>query len=856
MEEYIIYSVNDYKIKNFEEFLAKKSIEFSDIEDICEELENDKSYHFRITKKLNKKYMFFGDIDHYDNDMHSFIKILKSFLKEYYNLSVHTKDIMYTENNIKKGSYHYSIPKWNLSLSKLKEIHSNLLNINKGEFAKTNGEKVVDTTIYSDHWFRCPNQSKGGDFSGAKHIIKVGTMQDFIVDYIPENSINIDDVIFTAKQNNNIENNIENNVDIEKKNINNSKKQKIIENNEQKKQKKQNEQNDQNDQNGQNDQNDQNEQNDDKKELSINLIKKFINILSANYYNDYNDWMKVGMILKFSSKQYNFNFFELFDNFSKKSLKYKKDEVLKFWNGLKENRITITIGSLFDFAKKSNSTEYKKILKESYAVEKIEINEKYMCKKLKEIAGQYFFYLNKSLYSFNNKNHLWYKDSTETIKKYISDDLYDYLFGLLNDSIDDETYLKTQIREVKKYCLVGKWTEELLKTFRIRFLDENNDDIKFDLNPYLLGFNNGVYDLKQKVFRKYEFTDYITTRTGYNYNKSTEEERFVVYDLFNHIETEEDNRYLLWQILSSGIIGKCHEVFIIFDGRGGNGKSVTTRLMLEALGDYAYKGNVQTLCSKQKPGANPELANMNLKRYIIFSEPESTEKIHNSILKELTGNSRINARKLYENKCDVIIPATIVLECNDKINLKNDSTEGETRRIINYTYKSKFTKNKDEVNEEERIFLARDISDEFIQKHKLAFIDILIEKAIIFIDKDNEKFKITESVKKSTEKYISESYCFLTFLNEETEQTKKETDFISISELFSRFKSSDYYLNSSKEERRDKLSLKKMKEFFETNREISKNFKHLLDKIIDGKRIQAKNAIINYKFKIVECDDW
>ena len=107
-----------------------------------------------------------------------------------------------------------------------------------------------------------------------------------------------------------------------------------------------------------------------------------------------------------------------------------------------------------------------------------------------------------------------------------------------------------------------------------------------------------------------------------------------------------------------------------------------------------YKHYVQN----KKQGANPEMANMNLKRYIVFSEPEATEKIHNSIMKELTGNARINARKLYENKCDVIIPATIVLECNDKIILKNDSTDGEVRRIINYTYKSKFTKDVNEVN--------------------------------------------------------------------------------------------------------------------------------------------------------------
>jgi Megaviricetes DNA primase len=386
-------------------------------------------------------------------------------------------------------------------------------------------------------------------------------------------------------------------------------------------------------------------------------------------------------------------------------------------------------------------------------------------------------------------------------------------------------------------------------------LNDDTSHIKFDSNPYLLGFNNGVYDLKENIFRKYEFTDYITTRTGYSYNKSNEEERYAIYELFNHIETDEENRYLLWQILSSGLIGICYEKFIIFDGRGGNGKSVTTRFMLESLGDYAYKGNVQTLCSKQKQGANPEIANMNLKRYVIFAEPEATEKIHNSIMKELTGNARINARKLYDNKCDVIIPATIVLECNDKIVLKNDSTDGEERRIINYTYKSKFTKDPSEVNEQERIFLAKDVTDQFIQKYKSAFLDILIEKAFKFINEDHEKFKITESVKKSTEKYISESFCFLNFLNDDCEKTTKETDHISISDLYQRFRSSDYYLNSSKEERRDKLSLKKMKIFFELNKETRLLYKQNFDKIINGKRIQGSNVLVGYKYKYKNEED-
>jgi Primase C terminal 2 (PriCT-2) len=428
MQDFIIYSVKNYKINNFCEFIKKHSVEFDCIEDICDELEINKKYHFRVKK--NTTYIFFGDIDGYNKGIDSFILLLKDFLKKYYNLKFDKKDFMYTENDTKKGSYHYSIPKWNLSTEKLKEIHTKLLDIYKKEFTD-NGKKIIDTTIYSEHWFRCPNQSKGNDNDETMHIIKKGDLCDFIINYIPTKSVNIENIEFketkdkkiekVKKENINISSNFNKEINIENENIRDKK---VTD-----------------------------------KDKKIELIKKFIDILSANYYNDYNDWMKVGMILRYSSKQYNYNFYDIFNLFSKKSLKYKKDEVFKFWDGLKPDKITITIGSLYDFAKKSNSSEYKKILKDMYNNERIEITEKYICEKLKEIAGQYFFFLDGSLYSFNNKNHLWYKDSTETIKKYISDDLYDYLFGLLNDSIDDETYLKIQIKELKRYCLVNKWSE-------------------------------------------------------------------------------------------------------------------------------------------------------------------------------------------------------------------------------------------------------------------------------------------------------------------------------------------------------------------------------------------------------------
>jgi phage/plasmid-associated DNA primase len=581
---------------------------------------------------------------------------------------------------------------------------------------------------------------------------------------------------------------------------------------------------------------------------TVTLVHNFIDILVGEYFNEYDKWTKVAMILKYTGSKINYDFYDTLVDFSKKSIDYNEDSVNKYWNKLDSKKITITIGSLFEFAKKSNSSEYRRILQKINLFKNIEISEKFICEKIKEIAGPCFFYNDERLYSFDLKNNLWYVDSTETLKKFISDDLYDYIFALLNDCIDSGSYLDYQVKNLKKHCLKNKYLEELVKTFRTRFLNDNVE-INFDSNPFLLGFNNGVYDLKKKIFRNYLFDDYITTRTGYNYTPSKEVDRKYVNNLYEKIETDEKNRDLLWKILASGAIGVCYQKFVIFSGNGGNGKSLTTKFMLEVLGNYAYKGNINTLCSKQKTGANPEMANMHMKRYVVFSEPESTDKILNSILKDLSGGTKINARKLYENNCNLSILATFVVECNDIIMLKNDSTDGEIRRIISYCFGSKFTFDENEVNESQRIFLATQMDEGFVLKYRDAFLDILIEKAYSFINDDEQQFKITESIKIDTERYISSSYQFLNFLNDVAEYSGDKKCYLKISDIHNKFKYSDFYINSNSSEKREKLTVGKMKEFFKKNKETSLRYKDMIDMKINDVRHCANSVLIGYSFK-------
>jgi len=51
----------------------------------------------------------------------------------------------------------------------------------------------------------------------------------------------------------------------------------------------------------------------------------------------------------------------------------------------------------------------------------------------------------------------------------------------------------------------------------------HNEDIKFNHNPYLLGFKTKVYDMKEGKMRDYEPKDYISISTGYDLVEQSEE---------------------------------------------------------------------------------------------------------------------------------------------------------------------------------------------------------------------------------------------------------------------------------------------------------------------------------------------
>jgi hypothetical protein len=191
---YEIYNLVNYEVKKNQEGQFNIKSYTNRIEEICKKLEETKGYHTRLKKTDNV--ILFGDLDGYTKDIEEFKNEMKYFLERKGLILDLENDFKYTKNHGYKkegSSYHYSIPKYNGKMENIKKL---ILEFQK----KNNYGKSIDISIYCDKWWRLPNQLKSSEANTEHRIIK-GEMKDFIVQYIGENSKNIDEIIISLDEN-------------------------------------------------------------------------------------------------------------------------------------------------------------------------------------------------------------------------------------------------------------------------------------------------------------------------------------------------------------------------------------------------------------------------------------------------------------------------------------------------------------------------------------------------------------------------------------------------------------------------------------------------------------------------------
>lgn len=304
----------------------------------------------------------------------------------------------------------------------------------------------------------------------------------------------------------------------------------------------------------------------------------------------------------------------------------------------------------------------------------------------------------------------------------------------------------------------NKELREIIDYMRSYFNDES---IQFDRKPFLLGFNNGVYDLEKDEFREHRYEDYLTMSVGYDFvthrNPELEKE---VNDVLGKVQTDPERRTFLLTVLATGLCGLCVESFHIFNGNGRNGKGFIDEFVMRTLGDeYGYYAE-PALVTKEMgsvSGPNPQVANISKKRLIICKEPEPGARI-TSFYKSITGGGKLNARKCHSNDTTVHQDCTLCIECNTRPLFKETPQMADEIRIKDILFDSNFMGNVDDYKNKIFIPDPRLKTTEWQDAHRMSFMWILIEHFKLFRDTDYRiDLLVPESVRLRSKKYLEQN---------------------------------------------------------------------------------------------------
>jgi phage/plasmid-associated DNA primase len=373
----------------------------------------------------------------------------------------------------------------------------------------------------------------------------------------------------------------------------------------------------------------------------------------------------------------------------------------------------------------------------------------------------------------------------------------------------------------------------------------SRDDVEFDNIDYLLGFNDGCFDLIQNKFRAYKFNDYMTMTCGYNYKdaiKFKQEDYDEFIKVITLIMPDDKKRKLLLEILSCGLIGRAIEIFVIFNSSGRSGKGLLDELLRLVLGDYQLiYADIKILTQPSKSGANPEIAKIHKKRYVAFREPDATLTLQNDVVKDLTGGGNLSARMLYSNDCETILHNITVLECNERPKFKTEPSHAEFERIIDLKFPHNFTSNDDDVDNI-TMFKINPLykTTEWQIKMRGVFLVILIENFINF--KENKYIlSIPDDVRVRGQEYLNESFPLIEFFYENYQKTGDNTNILQLENIFTTIKYSQSYSNLNKSEKR-RYNKKYIYNFFSTNRLFRNDYRERHNNGIK----QHRNILLGY----------
>jgi P4 family phage/plasmid primase-like protien len=323
------------------------------------------------------------------------------------------------------------------------------------------------------------------------------------------------------------------------------------------------------------------------------LSKELVECLNPKRSENYEDWIKLGWTLR----NIDHRLLDAWVDFSRVSSKYVEGECNKLWNTMRTD--TLGMGTLRWWARQDNPQKYEEI-RNNNVIALIDrccgsngAHYDVACVVHALYKDKYRYTVKDTWYMYMEDKHRWVRTreglklrmnmSIEIWRRFAERSNYwSNESGRTQDQNDQERFngkSKTLLDICTRLKTAG-YKDSVMKECKALFTDENFEEI-LDSHSHLIGFENGVYDLRMHEFREGLPDDFISFTTGRHYMSydpdSAEAQEVEAY--LAQVFTNANVRNYMKNMFSCIIDGSIRqEKFYIFTGSGCHAKD--TEIMM------------------------------------------------------------------------------------------------------------------------------------------------------------------------------------------------------------------------------------------------------------------------------------
>lgn len=215
---------------------------------------------------------------------------------------------------------------------------------------------------------------------------------------------------------------------------------------------------------------------------------------------------------------------------------------------------------------------------------------------------------------------------------------------------------------------------------------------EFDSDPNLLNCLNGVVHLPSGELLGHHSSQKLMKLAPVEYKPYAKCPNF---DNFIKQIFMSDAELMSWMQMALGyqLTGHVSEqVFFSAYGTGANGKSTLFEALLDIMGDYASTMPFETILSGEKSNTRvlEAIGKLRGRRMVIASEVDSSRKLSESTIKQLTGGDTLTGTNLYSGTFEFLPTHKINLLANHMPYTK-DASHGMGRRIKIVPFQRRFS---------------------------------------------------------------------------------------------------------------------------------------------------------------------